>query len=160
MAGKDYLDSLVLVTGGQTGIDRATLDFCLENRRPCGGWCPEGRMAEDGPLSLIYPVKELPGADYDQRTSANVRDSDATVIFFAGALHGGTLKSYESVKKDVKPVLLLDMTLLDTGGAQSHLADFIERYRPGILNVSGPRESEWPAGYDYCFEVLHMVFGK
>jgi hypothetical protein len=154
------MDHIKIITGGQTGIDRAALDYCLEKHRPCGGWCPEGRMAEDGPISLMYPVKELAGAGYEQRTFANVRDSDATAIFYPGALNGGTLKSYEFVKKEGNPFLLLDMLHLKPEGASLHLLEFVDRYRPGILNISGPRESECPMGYDFCYEVLQQVFGK
>ena len=160
MEGKDHLDNVKLTTGGQTGIDRAVMDYCLDKHRPCGGWCPEGRRAEDGSISLIYPVKELPGAGYAQRTFANVRDSDATVIFYPGAMKGGTRKSYKYVKQEVKPVLLLDMSLLNTSGASRQLSDFISRYRPAVLNISGPRESEWSPGYDFCYDVLQRVFGK
>jgi putative molybdenum carrier protein len=70
-----------IVSGGQTGADRAALDWALARGVPCGGWCPKGRKAEDGPIDLKYPLKETPSSSYLQRTEWNVRDSDATVVF-------------------------------------------------------------------------------
>jgi len=69
-----------VVSGGQTGVDRAALDVASELGLPCGGWCPQGRKAEDGPLVSRYPLKETPSADYFQRTEWNVRDSDGTLV--------------------------------------------------------------------------------
>ena len=70
-----------IVSGGQTGADRAALDWALRHNVECGGWCPKGRKAEDGPIDPKYPLKETPSAAYLQRTEWNVRDSDATVLF-------------------------------------------------------------------------------
>jgi hypothetical protein len=125
----------------------------------CGGWCPEGRKAEDGTIDLKYPVKELPKASYKKRTAANVRDSDATIIVYDREMKGGTLKSFEFVRKEKKPVLLLDLSVLDAAQASAKLLGFLERYRPGILNFSGPRHSEWPRGYECCYAILQQTFG-
>jgi hypothetical protein len=70
-----------IVSGGQTGADRAALDWALAHGVPCGGWCPKGRKAEDGPIDLKYSLKETPSESYIQRTEWNVRDSDATILF-------------------------------------------------------------------------------
>jgi hypothetical protein len=72
---------ITIVSGGQSGADRAALDWALEHSVECGGWCPKGRKAEDGPIDPKYPLKETPSASYLQRTERNVRDSDATVLF-------------------------------------------------------------------------------
>jgi hypothetical protein len=89
-----------IVSDGQTGADRAALDWALSHRLPCGGWCPKGRKAEDGPIDSKYPLKESPSASYLQRTEWNVRDSDATVLFsLAAELKGGSKKTVEFAKK-------------------------------------------------------------
>lgn len=160
MEREDHLDRIKLVTGGQTGVDRAMLDFCLDHGIRCGGWCPENRLAEDGTIDLRYPVRELPKATYRKRTAANVKESDATVIIYHREMDGGTLKSFEFAQKEKKLFLLLDMSILDPGQAASRLLRFIERYRPGTLNFSGPRKSEWQEGYKTCYTILQQLFGK
>ena len=152
------MDRIEFISGGQTGIDRAMLDFCLDNRISCSGWCPEGRMAEDGIISLKYPVKELRKASYNKRTAANVRDSDATVFIYNGQLQGGTLKSYEFVLKEKKPFLVLDMSVQDVPTAAFKLTKFLEMFQPAVVNFSGPRQSEWEEGYEYCYTILQSVF--
>ncbi len=82
-------------SGGQTGVDRAALDVALDLGFPCGGWCPSGRRAEDGPLKEIYPLKETPSKNYAQRTEWNVRDSDGTLVLHRGSLSGGTAFTIE-----------------------------------------------------------------
>ena len=160
MEGTGHLDRVKLISGGQTGVDRAMLDFCLDHGMGCGGWCPEGRKAEDGTIDLKYPVKELPKASYKKRTAANVRDSDATVIVYDNEMKGGTLKSFEFVRKEKKSVLLLDLSVLDAVQAACLLLKFMESHKPGILNFSGPRHTEWPGGYESCYTLLQEAFGK
>jgi hypothetical protein len=83
-----------IVSGGQTGADRAALDWALAHDVECGGWCPKGRKAEDGPIDPKYPLKETPSAAYVQRTEWNVRDSGATVLFsIEPTLTGGSKKT-------------------------------------------------------------------
>lgn len=158
MAKKPYLDRITFVSGGQTGIDRAMLDFCLENGIRCGGWCPEGRKAEDGIIPLRYPVKALPGATNNRRTAANVKESDATVIIYHREMTGGTLKSFEFIQKHHKSFLLLDMSVLTDETAATKLGKFLERFRPSTVNFSGPRKSDWKEGYDQCRVILQHLF--
>lgn len=148
---------MTLVCGGQTGVDRAMLDFCLENNLHSGGWCTEGRIAEDGLIPLLYPVKELPGASYEERTMANVRDSDALVVIFFRRMKGGTGKSVDHALEENKPVLELDMSRFSPQRAAQKLMGFISENRPKALNISGPRLSEWPGGYDSCTSVLEAL---
>jgi hypothetical protein len=98
---------LKIVSGGQTGADRAGLDWAIKNGIEHGGWCPKGRRAEDGPLHSRYVLKETPSSDYLQRTEWNVRDSDGTVLFsLAERLSGGSLKTLEFTMKHRKPLLV------------------------------------------------------
>lgn len=159
MEGESHLDHLKLISGGQTGIDRAALDFCLEHGLPCGGWCPAGRRAEDGTIPLRYPLKESPEPSYKERTAANVHASDATVIIYSKEMEGGTLKSFEFARKGGKPFLLLDMSVLDVKKAADKFRRFLNRFQPGILNFSGPRLSDWEEGYSLCYSILESAFG-
>jgi len=102
------LADVKIISGRQTGADRAALDFAIANGIPHGGWCPKGRKAEDGPIDSRYQLEETPSADYAQRTEWNVRDSDGTVVFsIAAALTGGSKKTVELAQRHQKPVLHL-----------------------------------------------------
>lgn len=158
MADKTYLDRIILISGGQTGIDRAVLDFCLEHDIRCGGWCPKGRRAEDGIIDLKYPLKEMPGGSYEKRTLANVKESDATVIIFHHEMSGGTEKSLEFVLMEKRPYLLLDLSLIDTNQAAHKLTSFLKNIGTGTINFSGPRHSEWQDGYGLCYAILRNTF--
>ena len=106
-----------IVSGGQTGADRAALDWALEHGVACGGWCPKGRKAEDGVIHAKYPLKESSSSSYLQRTEWNVRDSDGTVIFsLAPKLTGGSLKTKEFARKRNKPWIHISAVDPDPGG--------------------------------------------
>ncbi len=140
-----------IVSGGQTGADRAALDWALAHGVPCGGWCPKGRRAEDGPIDARYPLMETPSADYAQRTEWNVRDADATVILsLAPVLSGGSRLTRELAERLGKPCLHLHPGV----DALSLLADFLRRHRVRVLNVAGPRASHEPGVYRYVQDVL------
>src|SRR6187397_3130266 len=97
-----------IVSGGQTGADRAALDWAIVRGIPHGGWCPKGRRAEDGPIDGRYRLNETPSANYVQRTEGNARDSDATVVFSIGEiLTGASRKTVELARKQGRPVLHL-----------------------------------------------------
>lgn len=160
MGKTNDLDQLTLVTGGQTGIDRAVLDFCLERGISCGGWCPEGRLAEDGPIDRSYPVRPLPGAGYRERTRANVKDSEATIIIAPGTLTGGTAYSAEVAREWEKPLLVIDTSSTTTGQASKRILGFLFNNRPRTVNFSGPRASEWKEGYGQCLAILEEVYGS
>src|SRR5207302_8438813 len=98
-----------IISGGQTGVDRAALDVALELGLPCGGWCPRGRRAEDGPLDARYPLRETPWSGYPQRTGWNVRDSDGTLILTRGRPDRGTAYTAEVAGRLHKPCLILDL---------------------------------------------------
>jgi 3-methyladenine DNA glycosylase AlkC len=127
-----------IVSGGQTGVDRAALDVALELGLPCGGWCPKGRTAEDGRIPRKYPVRETPSGTYAQRTRWNVRDSDGTLILTVGDLSGGTRLTLEAARASGKPVTVVDLGR--TRGVRD-VRHWLKQHSIGVLNVAGPRES-------------------
>ena len=106
------INQIKIISGGQTGVDRAALDATLEFNIECGGWCPKGRKAEDGVTHEHYPLIEFPGAGYLKRTQHNVIDSDGTVIMYFDTLSGGTEKTVNFRMNEKKPYLLIDATEL------------------------------------------------
>lgn len=138
-----------IVSGGQTGVDRGALDAALAATFPCGGWCPEGRMAEDGAIPPHYPLTELPGADYKQRTKRNVMDSDGTLVIYFGELSGGTEKTVRYCEELRKPVLVLDGDTLAPEEIAAMASEFVIANKIATLNVAGPRESTHAGAADY-----------
>ncbi len=144
-----------IVSGGQTGADRAGLDAAIELDIPHGGWCPKGRISEDGVIPDKYYQKEMTTADYLKRTEQNVIDSDATVIFTYGKPTGGSKKTVEFCKKHDKLYRCLDLSAMDDSEAASWFLGFIENRRGGlimsnsptipdnaVINIAGSRESK------------------
>jgi hypothetical protein len=146
--------AIKLISGGQTGADRAALDVALKLKIPAGGWCPADRRAEDGTISDSYPLKPLANAGYRQRTRWNVADSDGTVIIAFGKLTGGSAETARCAKQLKKPCLVIDAGKIDTTEAAIFLAVFILRHRVHTLNVAGPRASKQRGIYAYVTEVL------
>lgn len=145
-----------IISGGQTGADRAAHDFAIAHGIPHGGWCPKNRIAEDGLIAEIYHLKETPSEDYAQRTEWNVRDSDGTLILSLGKkLQGGSLRTLQFAKQLKKPVLHLSAT--GTKNPEGRLQDFIYKHQIKILNVAGPRASKEPEVGHYVFEVLAFL---
>jgi hypothetical protein len=143
-----------LVSGGQTGADRAALDVALERGIPCGGWCPKGRRAEDGPIPDRYPLRETPSADYPQRTEWNVRDSDGTLALSPGRPRGGTAFTLVVARELGKPHLHVDLgRAADPEVARA----WISEQRIRVLNVAGPRESDSPGIHDAAAAFLRRL---
>jgi len=146
-----------IISGGQTGADRAALDFARAHGIPHGGWCPRGRKAADGPLAECYQLPETPGAEYAQRTEWNVRDADATVIFsVAPTLAGGSQQTAEFALRWGKPCLHLSRER-DGAAAAEMLSGFLATHRVKTLNVAGPRQSEEPDVAGFCRQTLERV---
>lgn len=143
-----------IISGGQTGVDRAVLDVALKHGIDCGGWCPEGRVDEIGRIPDRYPVEELPQGSFADRTLRNVKDSDGTAIIFYDELRGGTEFTLECCKQLARPHLLIDAAKCLPDAAAKLVADFVCDHHINILNIAGPRQSEWPGGYDYAFRTL------
>jgi hypothetical protein len=143
-----------ITSGGQTGVDRAALDVALSLGVPCGGWCPEGRLSETGRIPSHYPVCELAGGGYLERTAQNVCDADGTVIFYRETLQGGTKATADFCARFGKPALLIDGHLDSLEEAAKQVTKFVRDYRIEILNIAGPRSSQWRFGYDFARETL------
>ena len=150
-----------IVSGGQTGADRAALEAALELGLEVGGWVPLGRQAEDGTIPEHFAnLQEAESALPAVRTELNVRDSDATVIFSYGALTSGSALTESLARKLAKPLLHLDLDRISEVNASAVLCDWLIRQRPGTLNVAGPRESEDPAIHAATKRVLIAALGE
>jgi hypothetical protein len=135
---------LKIVSGGQTGVDRAALEWALTHRIPYGGWCPKGRRAENGTIPSRFKLKETPSPSYAVRTLWNVRDSDGTVIFSkTRTLTGGTRQTAIFARRLRKPCLQL-IRSLGVKDAAKQLTEFLTEHRIVVLNVAGPRASDQP----------------
>jgi hypothetical protein len=146
-----------IVSGGQTGVDRAALDAALGLGLPCGGWCPRGRLAEDGPIDRRYPLRETPSADYPERTERNVRDSDGTLVLTRGRPSGGTALTIALARRYRRPLLVLDLAgepdpaVLRRWAAAEGIS---------VLNVAGPRESQQPGIQDEARSLLEEALKR
>jgi hypothetical protein len=143
-----------IVSGGQTGVDRAALDVAFEVGLPCGGWCPKGRKAEDGIIAACYPLQETSSDVYAQRTEWNVRDSDGTLVLTKGAPTEGTAFTIEVAARLGKPCLILD---LDRDPPPQAVHAWAARHQVRILNVAGPRESRHPGLHREAQRFLRSV---
>ena len=133
---------MTIVSGAQTGVDRAALDIAMELGLPIGGWVPKGRVAEDGRVPDHYVnLRETDTPEYPRRTFLNVRDSDATLILSHGPLTGGSLFTMETAAKLGRPSLHVDLTGKSDEDAASAIRAWLERVKPRTLNVAGPRAS-------------------
>jgi hypothetical protein len=133
-----------IISGGQTGADRGGLDAAIALGIPHGGWCPRGRLAEDGVIPDIYQMSETEAEDSAVRTERNVTDSDGTVLITFGPPTGGSLLTAELAEQHDKPLLHLDLARLDLVGAASHLRAWLSQHDVQVLNVAGSRESKDP----------------
>lgn len=149
-----------IVSGGETGIDRAALDAALAAGFPCGGWAPGDRMAEDGLIPERYPLMVLPRGEYRQRTRLNVVDSDGTAIIHYESLAGGTRLTRNLCALLKRPYVLLDARKLSPDDAVAAVVEFIDKHDIRILNVAGPRASKWPEGYAFALGVVGGVIRR
>jgi hypothetical protein len=127
-----------IISGAQTGVDRGALDAAMDSMFPCGGWCPSGRLAEDGSIPSIYPVTELDVGSYRARTIKNVLESNGTLIIYFAYLRGGTEQTVLNCIKKAKPYKLIDAAEISTERASKLVLDFITLNAINTLNVAGP----------------------
>lgn len=148
-----------IVSGGQTGVDRAALDAAISLGIEHGGWCPRGRLAEDGTIPARYALRETEAANYPQRTEQNVLDNNATLILCHGKPSGGTLLTANLAKRHNKPLLVVN---LDELNDETYTAVFawLAANRVSTLNVAGPRESQSPGIHQETFNLLMQIVVK
>lgn len=128
-----------IVSGGQTGVDRAALDFAIKRGIAHGGYCPKGRRSESGRISDKYSLVETSSSDYPMRTAMNVQHSDGTLIITRGHPEGGTRKTVSICLERNKPRFIVDLQ------HKLKVQEFVEWVRQNnirTLNVAGPRESK------------------
>jgi hypothetical protein len=142
-----------IVSGGQTGVDRAALDVALAVGLERGGWCPQGRRAEDGRIPDEYPLQETETAEYAERTELNVRDSDGTLILTAGPPIGGTAYTIECAQRLKKPYYVVDLLRQRT---TEGIRQWLETQNILALNVAGPRESQSAEAYSLASRFLQV----
>ncbi len=130
-----------VISGGQTGADQGGLDGAMATGVPVGGWCPQGRLSEAGPIPRRYPLLECGAAAYPVRTRLNVRDADGTLVFTHGPPRGGTRLTWRLAVEMGKPVKLV---FLDQSQSVTETAEWLARHEVRVLNVAGPRESRSP----------------
>ncbi len=152
------MSTIKIYSGGQTGVDRAALDAAISLNIEHGGWCPKGRVAEDGTIDSSYLLTETDSSDYSVRTRFNVRDSDATLIIYTGILEGGTKYTYEYANTIEKTVLLFN---INTNPDLKIILDWISENNITELNIAGPRESKSPGIYlkakNIIYELIKIV---
>jgi hypothetical protein len=146
-----------VASGGQTGADRAALGFAIERGIPHGGWCPKGRLGEDGPIDLCYQLNEMLSGTYAERTEWNVGDSDGTVVFsIAAALTGGSKKTVQFAHKHQKPVLHVSRSRGPVSREMEQV-QFIREHHIRVLSVAGLRASREPEVAAFVKATLHAL---
>jgi hypothetical protein len=146
-----------IISGGQTGADRAALDVAIKLGVPHGGWIPKGRKTEDGILPEKYQLKEMPTASYPKRTEQNVIDSDGTLIISHGKLTGGSDYTRKMTLKHHKQLLYVDLNNYEPFDAASLIGSWIGMQKVQVLNVAGPRASKAPEIYADVFKILEQT---
>lgn len=153
----NYTAPQLILAGGQTGVDRAALDWAIDMGIAHGGWCPRGRTAQDGPLPERYKLKETEATGYSQRTRMNVRDADATLIIHHGTLVGGTLLTLRFADEMEKPVQLIDLNK-DWPSQTIQVKAWWTGMDLHSLNVAGPSEDRVPGIYALTLEFLQQLW--
>lgn len=143
-----------IISGGQTGVDRAALDVAIKLNILHSGWCPKDRIAEDGQIPQCYHLQETPSEEYAQRTEWNVRDADGTLILSKLPLTGGTLLTLKCAQKLNKPHLIFDLFKRQSSNV---IINWLEKNNIKILNIAGPRASSAKNIYRLSYALLQQL---
>ena len=147
-----------IISGGQTGVDRAALDVALKLAVAHGGWIPKGRITESGPLPQKYRLKETPSSSYADRTEKNVQDADGTLIISRGQLTGGSDYTREMAIRHNRPWLHIDLSQMAAFQAAIAINQWVLQNKIEVLNVAGPRASKDPAVYKDAVNILESAY--
>ena len=146
-----------IISGGQTGADRAALDFAIKHNLPYGGWVPKGRKTEDGTLPEKYHLQEMPSGSYSKRTEKNVLDSDGTLILSHGLLTGGSALTTSFADRHRKPWIHIDLEMTSYSEAVRIIQEWAVRNGIKIMNVAGARASKDPMIYQAVMDLLEEM---
>ncbi len=146
-----------IISGGQTGADRAALDIAIKFDIPHGGYVPKGRKSEDGPLPDTYNLTELDTSSYPKRTEKNIQAADGTVIITRGILTGGSKLTEKLALKHGKSLCVVNLNEISEFQASLRIITWIVEHQVETLNVAGPRASHDVKIYDMTQDVLETV---
>ena len=147
-----------IISGGQTGVDRAALDVALKHGIDCGGWCPAGRLDELGKIPERSPLREMEQGSFAERTLQNVKDADGTTVICSNEPRGGTQFTIQCCDQLRRPRQIIDAAKTSAEEAATAIRNFVRKHKIDILNVAGPRQSEWADGYKYASRALEQFF--
>ena len=154
--------SLTIISGGQTGVDQGALEAALLQGVAAGGFCPENRRDEHGPIPERYAVCLRPVAHGGNlaRTILNVAQADGTVLLYWQEIQGGTADTLRACLDYRKPFLLVDGSTTGQSAAVASVLAFTVRHSILILNVAGPRISDWAEGFGFTRDVMTQVLRR
>jgi hypothetical protein len=147
-----------IISGGQTGVDRAALDAAIKLSIDHGGWIPQGRLTESGPLPPEYQLKETRSSSYAERTVKNVLDADGTLIISRGPLTGGSEYTRETAVKHQRPWLHIDLNNKAAFQAATEINNWILDNKIEILNIAGPRASKDAKIYHNTLTIIECTY--
>jgi len=161
---------LKIISGGQTGVDRAALDAAMEKGMEVGGWCPRDRRSEEGAIPVHYPLKETAARSYAVRTERNVMDSDGTLILVLNEISSGTRLTVDAARAQGKPLKIEHLANPVSGGLlmaenssaeqADSVVDWIQCHKIRVLNVAGPRGSSSPEIYPKARAFMELVLDR
>ena len=143
-----------IISGGQSGVDRSALDFSLQNNIKCGGWCPKGRLAEDGQIPQKYLLSETEETKVIFRTIKNIEASDGSMIIYRRMMDKGSLQTVHYAKTNAVPYIMIDLEKPFSIGL---IKDWLDANHIKTLNIAGPRESNSPGIYKEAFDFLEQI---
>lgn len=151
-----------IVSGGQTGVDQAGLDFAMLAGIPHAGWCPLGRRSEDGPIPAKYCLQETLSDYYRDRTTRNVQDSDGTIVFISGSIDAepGSALTFQLCRMNDRPSLLINFAVDTVENAAKSIREFVRDRQIKVLNIAGSRASISPGIGEKVIKALKLAFSE